>query len=137
MDFYVMRGLPGSGKSTMAKNILANSLDGRIFSTDDYFMLPNGQYQFDPIKLAAAHAWNLDRTIKAFTKNVDTVILDNTNILKEHYMTYVKEAVVRGYRVTVVTVGTFDNEFIEECHLRNSHGVPLHTIQRMAKNFQP
>jgi len=137
---YIMRGLPGSGKSTMARHILAQSLsegaEGYIFSTDDYFLNHLGNYVFDPVKLAAAHSWNQDRAIKAMSKHVDTIIIDNTNILKAHYAPYVAEAVARGYRIHVITVGTFDPEFVEECSLRNTHNVPLHTIQRMAKNFE-
>jgi tRNA uridine 5-carbamoylmethylation protein Kti12 len=140
MNLYIMRGLPGSGKSTMARHILAQSLsegaEGYIFSTDDYFLSLDGKYIFDPIKLAAAHAWNQDRAVKAMTKHVDTIIIDNTNILKDHYALYVTEAKARGYRINIVTVGSFDPDFIEQCFLRNTHGVPLHTIQRMAKNFE-
>jgi adenylate kinase family enzyme len=40
----LMRGLPGSGKSTKAQ-ILAGK-DGLIFSTDDFFMV-NGKYVYD------------------------------------------------------------------------------------------
>lgn len=140
MNLYIMRGIPGSGKSTMARHILAQSLsegaDGAIFSTDDYFMSPQGDYVFDPVKLAAAHAWNQDRAVRAMDK-LDTIIIDNTNILKAHYANYVAEAKARGYRINIVTVGSFDPDFVQECAMRNTHRVPLHTIQRMAQNFEP
>lgn len=140
MNLYIMRGLPGSGKSTMARHILAQSLsegaEGYIFSTDDYLISPQGDYVFEPVKLAAAHAWNQDRAVKAMTKHVDTIIIDNTNILKAHYANYVAEAKARGYRINILTVGSFDSEFVQECAKRNTHGVPLHTIQRMAQNFE-
>jgi adenylate kinase family enzyme len=40
-----MRGLPGSGKSTKAKELAGEQ--GLVFSTDDFFMV-NGKYIFDP-----------------------------------------------------------------------------------------
>lgn len=142
MNLYIMRGLPGSGKSTLARRILAQDTrydgeDGYIFSTDEYFISPQGNYIFEPAKLAAAHAWNQDRAIEAMNLHVRTIIIDNTNILKAHYDSYVAEAKARGYRINIVTVGSFDPEFVQECAKRNTHGVPLHTIERMAKNFEP
>ena len=42
---YLLRGVPGSGKSTVAQNI-----GGTHFETDKYFMV-DGEYKFDPTKL--------------------------------------------------------------------------------------
>jgi NEDD4-binding protein 2 len=141
MNLYIMRGLPGSGKSTLARIIAAQSLpyDGDnavILSTDDYFMSPQGQYLFQPAALGTAHAWNKDRAVKHMASKLATIIIDNTNILKAHYAPYVDEAKVYGYSVNIVTVGSFDPDFVQQCAKRNTHGVPLHTIQRMAQNFE-
>jgi NEDD4-binding protein 2 len=141
MNLYIMRGLPGSGKSTLARIIAAQSLhyhleSAVILSTDDYFMSPQGQYVFQPEALGTAHAWNKDRAIKSMAYKLATIIIDNTNILKAHYAPYVDEAKVHGYRVNIVTVGSFDPDFVQQCANRNTHGVPLHTIQRMAQNFE-
>jgi len=40
-----MRGVPGSGKSTKAKILAANT--GYIYSTDDFFIV-KGEYVYDP-----------------------------------------------------------------------------------------
>lgn len=43
-ELVLMRGLPGSGKSTKAKKIAGNV--GVVYSTDDFFMV-NGKYMYD------------------------------------------------------------------------------------------
>ena len=34
---YILRGLPGSGKSQLGKKIMTQSRGGEVFSTDDFF----------------------------------------------------------------------------------------------------
>ena len=46
----LLRGLPGSGKSTAAA-----ALGGRALSTDDYFRTADGRYVFRPERLPDAH----------------------------------------------------------------------------------
>ena len=48
-NLYLLRGLPGSGKST-----LSTQLGGSHFETDKYFVGENGEYNFDPSKLKEA-----------------------------------------------------------------------------------
>ena len=48
---YIVRGLSGSGKTTIAHNLTHN-----VFSADDYFTTHAGDYNFDPSKLGDAHA---------------------------------------------------------------------------------
>jgi adenylate kinase family enzyme len=57
-----MRGVPGSGKSTKAKQLAG--IKGLIYSTDDFFM-KNGDYVYDPSKIGEYHDRNLERTVKS------------------------------------------------------------------------
>ncbi|KAL7981685.1 hypothetical protein Chor_010880 [Crotalus horridus] len=57
----LLRGLPGSGKSYLARVLLEDNPGGIMLSTDDYFYQKNGQYQFDADCLADAHEWNWKR----------------------------------------------------------------------------
>lgn len=71
-----MRGYPGCGKSTKAREI-ALKHSAVIASADDYFM-KDGIYNFDVKKLYLAHTTCYDK----FVKNVcfrNNVIIDNTN----------------------------------------------------------
>ncbi|KAJ7995138.1 hypothetical protein DPEC_G00241450 [Dallia pectoralis] len=53
----LMRGAPGSGKSTRARELLSTGSNGLVLSTDDYFSQENG-YLYDPGLLGEAHNWN-------------------------------------------------------------------------------
>lgn len=135
---YVMRGLPGSGKSTRAEAIAAAHRSHgtvAVLSTDQYWMRA-GVYAFDATKLPDAHAWNYRRAVQAMDEKTDVVVIDNTNILRRHFSNYIEAARQRGYAVEEVVIGTFDSEFVRVCYERGVHGVPLATIQWMAYNFE-
>jgi uridine kinase len=44
---YLIRGVPGSGKSTFAQSLLDKFVVQRMYEADQYFV-QNGEYQFDP-----------------------------------------------------------------------------------------
>ena len=58
----LIRGLPGSGKTTMALDYMRQGY--RHFETDQFFMI-DGKYSFDHERLHAAHAWCLDQAREA------------------------------------------------------------------------
>lgn len=53
-DLLILRGLPGSGKSTLASALAAGQ--GLLHLEADQHFVSNGQYRFDPSRVADAHA---------------------------------------------------------------------------------
>ena len=133
---YILRGLPGTGKSTLAKKL--NDM-GAIFSTDDLFMV-DGEYQFDPSKLGEYHAENL-RLATAFMERFAPhttpaiCVIDNTNTQHWEYEGYVEAAKENGFMVQVISVD-WKEEDIPLYAERNSHGVPEDAIRRMAERWE-
>ncbi len=123
----IMRGIPGSGKSTEAR-----SFGGHVVSTDDYFMI-DGVYRFDFRKLGEAHVSCMRRFIEHLNAGHETVVVDNTNICIFEVNPYRLVALAMGYQVAVVHV-VCDPEI---CAKRNTHGVNLKSIQRMKKDYEP
>lgn len=140
---YIMRGISGSGKSTVAKKLCH---EGFICSTDAYFMV-NGEYKFDRSKLGQYHQWNFENFCNFLKQDAATVCVDNTNTTRKEYQRYIDKAKEFGYEVMVVTVGNpwikqgsetqaLDKEYIKKCADRNSHGVPFEVVWQQAMRFE-
>lgn len=134
---YILRGLPGTGKSMLAHTLAPTPL--AIFSTDNLFMV-DGEYQFDPSKLGEYHAENL-RLATAFMERFALhttpaiCVIDNTNTQHWEYEGYVEAAKENGFMVQVISVD-WKEEDIPLYAERNSHGVPEDAIRRMAERWE-
>lgn len=134
----ILRGVSGSGKSTVAKSLTAIVDVGRavIVSADNFFVTPQGNYEFNGDKLGSAHEHCLNEFKSALTSGVELVIVDNTNTQHWEYQAYVKEAARFNYNVDYEMVGSLEPEMLVKYAERNSHSVPLDAIQRQAKRFE-
>jgi NEDD4-binding protein 2 len=124
----IMRGLPGSGKSTKAK-----SYGGTVVSADDFFV-QEGEYRFDRSKIAAAHSATQAKFVEALERGDSPIVVDNTNTQRWEMNFYKNKARDYGYDVVIDPV-TPDLP-LEELAKRNIHGVPLETLQRMQKRWE-
>jgi len=132
----LLRGLSGSGKSTVAREYCASE-DDLVISTDDFFTDKEGNYVFDFAKLSDAHDYSRERAIRAMMDDVDHIIIDNTNTRWWEMMPYLVQARIYGYDVETVMVGSLEPlEVLEEYAARNKHGTPLEIIQRQASHFE-
>ncbi|KAL0973568.1 hypothetical protein UPYG_G00206240 [Umbra pygmaea] len=135
MVLILMRGAPGSGKTTRARELLSTSSTGLILSTDDFFSQENG-YLYDPSLLGKAHHWNQNRAKEAMYKGCSPVIIDNTNMQAWEMKPYVNLALGKGYTIFFhepQTSWKFDPIELEK---RNKHGVPKEKIGQMLERFQ-
>lgn len=131
---YVLRGLPGSGKSRVAQK-LAQRPNTVVCTVDDYFCV-DGKYVFDPYKLQEYHERNFERA-RSFMAEGKNIVIDNPNILKCIYRPYVFAASRYGYSVVIRTIGQpKDPESWHTCFLRNIHDVPKSAIRRMGEQFE-
>jgi len=132
---YLMFGLPGSGKSTKVQEISKNSLVFSIHSTDDYWIRPDGYYDWNPARIKEAHEWNFREYSHSVEGNygylIDTIIVDNTNLRFGDAKRYIDKATAEGYTVVLVEPETPWRYDAEECAVRNVHRVPLETIKKM------
>ena len=131
---YIARGLPGSGKSTMAKNLAGPN--GVIYSTDDFFM-DGGEYKFDPSKIVANHGKNQARVRAACESGISPIVVDNTNTQKWEARPYVQMAKDNGYKVEFMEASTPWSRDADELSKRNVHKVPKESIENMLKRYEP
>jgi len=129
----IMRGLPGSGKSTWIKNNVPDPK--QIFSADNYHIL-DGVYQYDPVKASWAHNQCLKTYVLAlaYTSKEDptTFIVDNTNTTVFDIFTYVRIAAALGIEFEIVHMDCDIGTSVR----RNIHNVPLGVIEKMDANLK-
>lgn len=125
---YIMRGIPGAGKSTF----LAGCRTNAIVSADHYFDGENG-YRFDPSKLADAHQACFRNFLVFLQEGIDSndpdflIAVDNTNISAIEIAPYYLAAESHGYDVEIVNIDCP----LDRAIARNIHGVPREVIMRM------
>ncbi|KAM4812013.1 NEDD4-binding protein 2 isoform X1 [Urocitellus parryii] len=131
----LLRGLPGSGKSFLARTLQEDNPSGVILSTDDYFYI-NGQYQFDVKYLGEAHEWNQNRAKEAFEKKISPIIIDNTNLQAWEMKPYVALSQKHKYKVLFREPDTWWKFKPKELARRNIHGISKEKITRMLDHYQ-
>jgi len=138
----LIRGIAGAGKSFIAQHYKEKYQDSCfIYSTDDYWLRPDGIYDFNFELLGYSHMWNqwrADETMEAeMDSEYDTIIvIDNTNTTFKEMKPYLKSALQCGYEIEFVLPQTDWRWDVEECFKRNNHGVPYSTILKMYQRFE-
>jgi len=125
---FILRGLPNSGKSTLAKELAGDS--GLICEADDYFRNKKGEYNFNPKELPMAH----DKCQKLFRGGLEVgqspIIVSNTSTQEWEFEEYMADAKMHGYMVFVFVVeGRHGQKSSEK-------SVPGSAIERMRERFE-
>lgn len=138
MKCVILRGFPGAGKTTLANQMLKKAADlpitvkGVICSADLFFTSASGRYTFVAAHLSRAHAFCRRAFSDALSKQIELVIVDNTNLTHEEWSDYAEMATACGYDVEITIVGEMnDLNRVLEAAKKSVHSVPQSTVRRM------
>jgi tRNA uridine 5-carbamoylmethylation protein Kti12 len=116
---YLIRGLPGSGKSSYAKGLNCYHLEA------DMFLIRDGVYSFDYDRIGDAHNWCLDSFKNAVDMGVTDIVVSNTFIRRKDILPYIEYINGLKYRVIRMT-----NDY------GDIHNVPKDILFRMKERFE-
>lgn len=117
-ELVIIRGLPGSGKSTLGKKFVA--LGFVAVEADSYF-INSGQYVFNPSLLKDAHQWCYEAVRSALRDN--PVVVCNTFSRIWEMQKYLD---LPNPKTVIECQGMFGN----------IHGVPMEAILRMRNRWE-
>jgi predicted kinase len=129
---FLVRGLPGSGKTTFANHIWN---EYAVCEADKFFYDKNGNYNFDGSKLKDAHAWcknEVETRMKDHQINQQyypEIAVSNTFTQEWEMEDYYKLAEKYDYKVVSLIVENRHNG-------QNVHGVPEEKLEQMKNRFQ-
>lgn len=127
-ELFLLRGLPGSGKSTIAKMLVGNK-DYCHKEADMYFVDRDGKYNFNPSKLKDAHNWCKEEIEFAMKYEHSPVVVSNTFTQEWEMEEYYRLAEKYGYRVHSLIVENRHGGV-------NEHGVTEDKLEQMKNRFQ-
>jgi predicted kinase len=116
----IIRGLPGSGKSTHAKSL------GCFFVETDMYYMRDGIYEWTQEKVTPSHHWCYNTIKSAMNSGID-IVVSNVYTKVSHFSGLIDMANTMGYTVTVLRC--MDD-------FGSIHIVPQVTLDRMKNRFQ-
>jgi predicted kinase len=122
----LIRGLPGAGKSTMARAMVEADPSLQHFEADQYFLDAHGNYKYEPSELEDAHDWC--RHLAEFhISQGNSVVVSNTFTRKWEMAPYLKIAKTHGAELEILEA---------KGNYGSIHGVPPEVVERMRSRWE-
>jgi len=122
-DLIIVRGIPGSGKSNFAELLGTKA----ICCADDYHV-HNGEYLWKAKAMGRAHEWCQRKCAKFMKRQVERIVVTNTNTTERELKIYYDLARNFGYKVFSVIIENRHDGI-------NIHDVPVETLEKMRNRF--
>jgi predicted ABC-type ATPase len=124
----IIRGLPGSGKSTFAELISHMTVEPIVIAEADQYFVEKFDGVFEPRRIADAHAWCRQKVQRAIDDR-NNVIVSNTFTREWEYDEYLTMASRANYNIFVITMNNIHGN-------KSTHGVPEETVTKMRDRFE-
>ena len=129
----IMRGPPGSGKSSFVEMLLSTCPMTAVHAIDDLHKDADGNFVWNEPKSRALYILNFANFVKSCAVGIPVVVCDCINIRLSDFESYLEAAREFGYKAYVVTP---DMPLSIVAEARNSHGVSREQIEEMKSNWE-
>lgn len=124
---YLIRGIPGSGKTTFAKQLAKSHPHSLHFEADDWFTNEDGTYEYRPDEIKDAHNCCKHNCERGMVNANEVIIISNTFTRYWEMDEYFRMANKHGYQVICV--------IMNNC-FENIHNVPAGIVGQMKERFE-
>lgn len=121
---YIIRGLPGSGKTTLGL-MIADELNALHYEADMFFFSA-GEYLYKREFIADAHKWCFSQ-VKEGLEEGHTVVVSNVFHRKSNIRPYTEMAIRLGLKYTIIHC---------EGNYGNVHGVSERKVEQFRKDWE-
>lgn len=130
-DLILLRGVPGSGKTTLGNIILFNTQSNiqDVLSADNFFVNEKGEYIFEATKLKEAHNDCQVKCAERMRNQFSKIVVANTFTQEWEMEPYFTMAERYNYRIHCVIVENRHGN-------KNVHNVPDEKISAMTNRFE-
>ena len=132
---YILRGLPGSGKSSISKYFCDNFDNCNVCSADDYFC-KDGIYSWDHNKIDSAHEFCYNKVKSSLKDKINFIVVDNTNTRLNEFLKYIELAKTFNYEIIVLEIYCKNKEQAILFSKRGSHAISIQDIFKMYDRWE-
>lgn len=125
-NLYIIRGVPGSGKTTLANTMFKHGMVDCVVEADMFMCDDQGNYSFNPKMLKFCHE-QCQRFSDTSLKIGHNVAVSNTFTRKWEMQPYLDMAEKHSAQVTVIVC---------QGDYGNTHGVPDDKVAEMKRRFE-
>lgn len=123
---HIVRGVPGSGKTTFALKLLHRQPSMKHYEADMFFLGLDGIYRFDPSQIKGAHQWCFENVVRSLTEGFDVVVANT--FTKRWEMDKYLNLTIPDLEIVVYAMHD---------RYENVHGVPADKVEQMAARWEP
>lgn len=123
MNLTLIRGMPGSGKTTLATQLAGET--GVHLEADQFFTDEDGRYAYDGSRIGEAHEWCQDWTKNSLRMGKDVFVSNTFTTINE----------LRPYFFIGKDFGILPTVILCQNDWGSIHDVPIGTLLNMQKRF--